>query len=118
MAHEIWPKVMEFCGQSWSFVVSHGILPNLPPNCTKFVEIKRRSRQSAFSNILMGLQKVANAKSGREMVVENKKKWSWKSHGKLFSQVCRTLTTVFFPSPEGGVVWSCIVEMPLSPRRF
>ena len=32
-----WPKVMEFCDQSWNFVISHGILLNLPSNFIKFV---------------------------------------------------------------------------------
>ena len=27
---------MEFCAQSWNFVLSHGILPILLPNCAKF----------------------------------------------------------------------------------
>ena len=31
MKMEKWPKVMDF------FLISHGILPILPPNCTKFV---------------------------------------------------------------------------------
>ena len=60
---------------SWNFVIRHGILPFLPPNCTKFVcfchryEIKHGYRKSAFYDVF--LQNTANAKLRREMVMEN-----------------------------------------------
>ena len=43
--------------KSWNFVISHGILPILPPNCAKFVcilpalRIKNPCRKSVFSDV-------------------------------------------------------------------
>ena len=65
-------KVMEFCVQSWSFT---NFAPQLYQICSK-----QQSRKSVFSNVF--LQNVANAKSGREMVMENQEmvmEKSWKN---------------------------------------
>ena len=47
--------------KSWNFAISHGIIPILPPNYTKFVCFYHH---------------------------QEIEKWSWKSHGKIFCLVC------------------------------
>ena len=74
--------------KSWNFVISHQILPILPPElyrisffCGHHLEIKQRSRKSAFSEVFRktpGMQK----REGRWSWKINK--WSWKSHEKIF----------------------------------
>ena len=69
--------------KSWNFVISHGILPILPPNCTKFVFFVTTLK---FSSDLESLN-FFPAMQKEERWSWKIKKWSWKSHGKLFCQV-------------------------------
>ena len=69
--------------RSWDFVISHGILPILPPNLTKFVFVlvtaKKLSRNLESPH---SPQNVVNAKSGRQMVIDNQEmvmEKSWKN---------------------------------------
>ena len=69
-------------------MISHGILTILPPDCTKFVRylpLLRNLRADVESQRFL-----VNAKSRREMVVENQEmvmKKSLKSRGQIFGQV-------------------------------
>ena len=65
-----WPKVMEFCYQSWKFT-------NFSPKCTKFVCLFAITKTLSI-----------NAESSQFHFLQTPK-WSWKSHGKIFCQVCR-----------------------------
>ena len=63
-----WPKVMEFCDQSWHFT-------SFDPNCAKFVILLALTKK--FSSILesphfpMFSAKCRKCKIGGEMVMEN-----------------------------------------------
>ena len=60
-----WPKVMEFCDQSWNFT-------NFAPKFVFFVTIKKLSSNLESPHFFQCFpQNVANAKSGRQMVMEN-----------------------------------------------
>ena len=71
---------------------SHGNLPILPLNCTKFVLFFLATTKKLSSNVeslhFLIPQNAANAKSRREIWSWKIKKWSWKSHGTIFGQVC------------------------------
>ena len=65
---ETWPKVMEFCYQSWNFTI---FVPELYQICMFCATTKKVSivcRMSTFSEVFQC--DVANAKSIREMVME------------------------------------------------
>ena len=78
-----WPKVMEFCYQSWNFT---NFAPELYQICIFFATNKKLSMdvESTFLTF--------SAKSIREMVMENEE-WSWKSYGKIFVKSVGTLQT-------------------------
>ena len=62
---KIWPKVMEFCYQIVNFTY-------LPLNCTKFVCFFATTKKLSINVESLGfLQNATNAKSIREMVMEN-----------------------------------------------
>ena len=68
-----WPKVMEFCDQSWNF--------------TNFVTIKKLSSDLEILHFPAFAAKVANAKSRRETVMENQEMVMEKSWENIFSNL-------------------------------
>ena len=64
-----WPKVMEFCDQSWNFI-------NFAPKLCHILfvfghhqESKQRSRKSAFSGVFHKISRIQN----------REEKWLWKN---------------------------------------
>ena len=68
MKHENWPKVMEFCDQSWNFT---NFAPKFYQICCVFFATKKLRSNLESPHFPMFLQNVANTTSGREMVMEN-----------------------------------------------
>ena len=67
-----WPKVMEFCDQSWNFT---NFAPELYQICNSFVTTKKLSSDLESPHFPMFSRKCCECKSGREMVMEK----SWKN---------------------------------------
>ena len=70
-----WPKVMEFCHQSWNCTKLYHI-------CYQHLGIKHRCRKS-FS-VFHKTSQMQNREGRWSWKI---KKWPWKSHGKIFCQV-------------------------------
>ena len=77
-----WPKVMEFCYQSWNFT-------NFAPKLSEISMFLPPPRKSAFSNVFRKMQPMQ--KSRREMVIENLKLVMEKSWKKYFVKSVGTL---------------------------
>ena len=80
---KIWPKVMEFCDQSLN---STNFAPKLDQICIYFVTTKKLS-SNLESHVF-----VANAKSGREMVMENQEMVmdkSWENISSSMWELCK-----------------------------
>ena len=63
-----WPKVMEFCDQSWNFT---NFAPEFYQICTFFATIKKLSIDVKGQLFQTFPQNLANTKSRRETVMEN-----------------------------------------------
>ena len=78
-----------FFQKSCNFVISHGIFPILPPNCTKLyffglhLEIEQRSRKSTFSGVFIKTPQIKNRGEKGSWKI---KKWSWQSYGKVMEK--------------------------------
>ena len=109
--------------KSWNFVISHGILPILPPNLTKCVCLlsplgnRAESRKSAFSNVFRKMSRMQNWEERWSWKI---KKWSWKSHGKIICQVCGNPDGAFHHSISIGTTplytWLLRTSFQLSGR--
>ena len=89
-----WPKDKEFCDQSRNFT-------NFTPNCTKFILLvtEKKLVSNLGSPQFPTSQNVANAKSGREMIMENQEmvmENSRKTHRKIFCQGCGNPVNLIF----------------------
>ena len=75
-----WPKVMEFCDQSWNFT---NFDPKLCQICILLVPTKKFSSDLESLHYPMFSAKCCECKIGGKI-----KKWSGKSQGKIVCQVC------------------------------
>ena len=76
---------MEFCDQSWSFT---NFAPELYQICIFFVTNKKLSSDLESPYFPRFSAKRCECNIGKRDGHRKIKKWSWKSHGKIFVQVC------------------------------
>ena len=79
-----WPKVIEFCDQLWNFT---NFAPKFYQFCFVLVTAKKLSRNLEIPHFRRFPQNVANAKSGREMVMENQEMVMEKSWENVLSSM-------------------------------
>ena len=76
---------MEFCYQSWNFT---NFDPKLYKICIFFATTKKLNICVESLHFFMFSAKCRECKNQEERWSLKIEKWSWKSHGKIFCQVC------------------------------
>ena len=80
-----WPKVMEFCYESWNFTNFATKVHEVCMFLATTEKLSTHVESPQFPQFSMKCRKCKNQQQRWSWKIE---KWSWKSHEKIFCQVC------------------------------